>query len=178
MDLDQLIYDAAIKGGFTPNSAKLVVAQARHETANYTSNLFKRSNNLFGMKFVNQPLAISENKKSPEGDYYAHYRSPKDSVDDAIGRLFNITMRGVTPSQLKNAKTPEEYSKLQKQRGYFGDKVEIYIAGIKNALPKLSVKVSEIYNKNKEKANLTLGLVMIGVALFITYYIFNKTKSN
>jgi uncharacterized FlgJ-related protein len=176
MDIDQLIYDKAIKEGFTPTSAKFVVAQARHETANYTSNVFKRTNNLFGMKFVNQPLAISDNKKSPENDYYAHYRSPKDSVDDAIGRLFNITMRGVTPTQLKNAKTPEEYSNLQKKRGYFGDKVEIYIKGIKNALNKISVRTTDFYTQNKGKSDLTLGIVLISLALFITYKI-SKAKT-
>ena len=177
MDFDQLIYDSAIKGGFTPTSAKLVVAQSRHETANYTSPVFKRTNNLFGMKFVNQKLAITDNKKSPEGDYYARYRNPKDSVDDAVGRLFNITMRGVTPSQLKNAKTPEEYSNLQKKRGYFGDEVAVYIKGIKNALPKINIRASEIYKENKKASDLTLGVVMIGVALYITYYIY-KTKTN
>jgi len=57
MNYDQLIYDAALKGGFNPTSAKLVVAQAKHETCNYTSNVFKKNNNLFGMKFVGQPLA-------------------------------------------------------------------------------------------------------------------------
>ena len=176
MNYDQLIYDIAIKNGFTPTSAKFVVGQARHETANYTSPVFKRTNNLFGMKFVNQPLAITDNKKSPEGDYYAHYRNPKDSVDDAVGRLFNITMKGVTPTQLKNAKTPEEYSNLQKQRGYFGDQVSIYVKGIKNAFNKISVKTTDFYTQNKEKSNLTLGTVLISLALFITYKI-SKAKT-
>lgn len=176
MNYDQLIYDTAIKNGFTPTSAKFVVAQARHETANYTSNVFKRTNNLFGMKFVNQKLAISDNKKSPEGDYYAHYRSPQDSADDAIGRLFNITMRGVSPTQLKNAKTPEEYSNLQKQRGYFGDKVDIYIKGIKSALTKLNImeEVKQFYAENTTSVNTGLGLLLIGIGLYIAAVIKKK----
>jgi len=168
MNYDQLIYDIAIQNGFTPTSAKFVVGQARHETANYTSNVFKRTNNLFGMKFVNQPLAITDNKKSPEGDYYARYRSPKDSVDDAVGRLFNITMKGVTPTQLKNAKTPEEYSNLQKKRGYYGDNVIIYIKGIKNALAKMSI-MDVVKSK---QGQFVIGLALVGVGLIIYYKIF------
>jgi uncharacterized FlgJ-related protein len=168
MNYDQLIYDIAIQNGFTPTSAKFVVGQSRHETANYTSSVFKRTNNLFGMKFVNQPLAITDNKKSPEGDYYARYRSPKDSVDDAVGRLFNITMRGVTPNQLKNAKTPEEYSNLQKKRGYFGDNVIIYIKGIKNALSKMSI-MDVVKSK---QGQFVIGLALVGVGLIIYYKIF------
>ena len=172
MNYDQLIYDTAIRNGFTPTSAKFVVGQSRHETANYTSPVFKRTNNLFGMKFVNQKLAITDNKKSPEGDYYARYRSPQDSADDAIGRLFNITMRGVSPNQLKNAKTPEEYSNLQKQRGYFGDRVEIYINGIKNAFKKLDIVEMAKGVVKTSKGQFVIGLTLVGVGLLIYYKLF------
>ena len=174
MNYDQLIYNTAIKNGFTPTSAKFVVGQSRHETANYTSPVFLRTNNLFGMKFVNQPLAISDNKKSPDNDYYAHYKSPKDSAEDAIGRLFNITKNGVTPSQLKNAKTPEEYSNLQKKRGYFGDQIPIYINGIKNAIKKLDISESVLKSK---KGQFIIGLTLVGVGLFIYYKLF-KIKTH
>jgi hypothetical protein len=38
---DQIIYDTAIKEGFNPTAAKLIVAQARFESADYTSNVFQ-----------------------------------------------------------------------------------------------------------------------------------------
>jgi hypothetical protein len=40
-EIDQLMYDTAIKQGFTPVAAKLVVAQARFESKDYTSDVFK-----------------------------------------------------------------------------------------------------------------------------------------
>jgi uncharacterized FlgJ-related protein len=57
MTNDQLIYETAIRAGFTPTAAKLVVAQARFESADYTSSVFKNNNNTSGMKFIGQPLA-------------------------------------------------------------------------------------------------------------------------
>ena len=58
MTLDQQIYDTAIKNGFNPMAAKLIVAQARFESADYTSNVFKQNNNTSGFKFIGQPNAV------------------------------------------------------------------------------------------------------------------------
>jgi hypothetical protein len=44
MNVDQMIYDTAISQGFTPISAKLIIAQARVESDNYTSKNFKLRN--------------------------------------------------------------------------------------------------------------------------------------
>jgi uncharacterized FlgJ-related protein len=57
MDIDQSIYNTAIEEGFSPTSAKLIVAQARLESSHYSSTVFKANNNMFGMKYVGQPLA-------------------------------------------------------------------------------------------------------------------------
>ena len=57
MDIDQSIYNTAIEEGFSPMSAKLIVAQARLESGHYGSDVFKANNNMFGMKYVAQPLA-------------------------------------------------------------------------------------------------------------------------
>ena len=57
MALDQQIYNIAITEGFTPTTAKLIVAQARLESGHYGSDVFKANNNMYGMKFVGQPLA-------------------------------------------------------------------------------------------------------------------------
>ena len=55
--LDQTIYQMAVEEGFTPTAAKFVVAQARLESADYGSNVFKNNNNMYGMKYVGQSLA-------------------------------------------------------------------------------------------------------------------------
>lgn len=176
---DQIIYNTALKYGFTPDAAKFVVAQARFESADYTSNVFKANNNTSGMKYVGQPLATrgtiapkSEQStscrnggKCYNGDFYAKFNSIQDSVEDKIGRLYNITKGGVSPQQLKNAKTPEEFAKLLKKRGYYTDKEEIYARGLKNKL--LKIEVIEFVNENRNY--LSLGIVLVLIGLFYYY---------
>lgn len=144
MSYDQLIYDAARKAGFTPTAAKLVVAQARFESADYTSAVFRNNNATSGMKFIGQPLAkrgtlaplnerssgcraVTQNQVGGYGpppcvnsDHYAAYNSVGDSASDKINRLYTKTMGGVTPDQLKNAKDADEFAALLKRRSYYG----------------------------------------------------------
>jgi uncharacterized FlgJ-related protein len=185
MDIDQQIYDSALKAGFTPTSAKLVVAQARHETGDYKSNVFNKNNNLFGMKFVGQPLATrgTPAPKSEWGcggkcnsDFYSKYATISDSVQDLINRNLKFTRKGVTFEQLKNAPDSTTYANLLKQRGYYGATTSIYDSGLKRALSKIYVTTTDFYAKNKEKSNLTLGIVLISLALLITYKI-SKAKT-
>jgi uncharacterized FlgJ-related protein len=51
-EIDQAIYNTAIEQGFNPTTAKLIAAQARFESADYTSNVFKLNNNTSGIKFT------------------------------------------------------------------------------------------------------------------------------
>ena len=83
MTLDQQIYDTAIKNGFNPIAAKLIVAQARFESADYTSNVFKQNNNTSGIKFIGQPNAV-QGTLSPEGNYYAKFNTIQDAINDKI----------------------------------------------------------------------------------------------
>lgn len=99
--IDQLIYDTAIKQGFKPSAAKLVVAQARFESADYTSNVFKANNNTSGMKFIGQPLATRgslapKNERSEScqaggicknSDHYAKFASVQDSANERFSTM-------------------------------------------------------------------------------------------
>lgn len=180
---DQIIYDTAINQGFSPTAAKFVVAQARFESADYTSNVFKNNLNTSGMKYIGQPLATRgtlapTNERSAvcrsggvcrNSDHYAKFASVQDSANDKIVRLYNITMKGVTPEQLKNAKTPEEFSKLLKIRGYYGGDELNYASGLKSKL--LRIQVVEFVTKNKNFLLLGAGLILIA------YYVYkNKIK--
>jgi hypothetical protein len=189
---DQLIYDTAIKNGFTPTSAKFVVAQARYESADYTSGVFQKNFNTSGMKFIGQPLAtrgslvpykerssgckaVSEGQvggqgASPckDGDHYAKFASVADSAKDVIERNYNITRKGVTPEQIRKAETPEEFARLLKVRGYYGGDESSYAGGLKVKL--LRIQVVEFVTKNKNGILLIIGLAVIGGA----YYFFKK----
>ena len=175
-EIDQIMYNTAISEGFTPTAAKYVVAQARYESADYSSNVFKLNNNTSGMKYIGQPLATrgtpapAKEQKCGGGcnsDYYAKFKTIQDSASDKISRNYNLTIRGVAPSQLKNAKSPEEFAHLLKLRGYYGSAETTYALGIRAKLLKISV--IEFYKNNRNTVNYTafgIGLLGIGVGLY------------
>lgn len=179
---DQLIYDTAVKQGFTPTAAKLIVAQARFESSDYTSNVFKANNNTSGMKFVGQPLATRgtlapTNERSrqcvesgicKDSDHYAKFASVADSAKDKIVRNYSLTMRGVTPEQLKNVKDADEFANLLKRRGYYGSDERSYAGGLKAKL--MRVQIVEFVSKNKNVLLLGAGLLAGAVAI----YFYNK----
>jgi uncharacterized FlgJ-related protein len=179
---DQLIYNTAIKQGFKPVAAKLIVAQARFESADYTSNVFKANNNTSGMKFIGQPLATRgslapKNERSKtcqaggaciNSDHYAKFANVQDSATDKIVRLYSITKGGVSPEQLKNVKGADEFASLLKKRGYYGDKESIYASGLKAKL--LRIQVVEFVTKNKNTLLLGAGLILLASA----YYVYNN----
>ncbi len=176
---DQIIYDVAISEGFNPTAAKLIVAQARFESADYSSNVFQKNLNTSGMKFIGQPLA-TRGTPAPaneqrcgggcDSDYYAKFRSVEDSAKDKISRLYNITMRGVTPQQLKNVQNADEFANLLKKRGYYGAPESQYAAGLRAKL--LRVQIIEFVTKNKNMLLLGLGLIALAGA----YYFYTKRK--
>lgn len=57
---------------------KVVLMQAKIESANYQSGIFKRNNNLFGMKVPRSRVTVAESGRNG----YAEYRSWKESVND------------------------------------------------------------------------------------------------
>ena len=178
---DQIIYETAVREGFSPTAAKFVVAQARFESADYSSNVFKNNLNTSGMKYVGQPLAergtlAPANERSQScrnqnvcrnSDYYAKFDSVADSAKDKIQRNFNLTLKGVRPEQLKNAKTPEEFATLLKQRGYYGDTVANYTRGLKAKL--MRIQVVEFIDKNRN------ALIIGGILLLVGgLYLYKK----
>lgn len=166
---DQMIYEVALSEGFSPTAARLIVAQARLESNDYTSNVFKLNNNLFGMKYATQPLAT---KGSPapksEGDNYAKYKSPADSTKDLVGRLYKTTRNGIGFEQLKNVKDSTEFATKLKQRGYFGITAEQYAQRLNAKL--LKFNLMEVVKKNKN--NVLIGFLVLGVGIFL--YLNNK----
>jgi uncharacterized FlgJ-related protein len=178
---DQLIYDTAIGEGFNPTAAKLIVAQARFESADYSSNVFKNNLNTSGMKYIGQPLATRgtpapKNEQRCNGgcdsDYYAKFKSVGDSAKDKIQRLYNITMRGVTPAQLKAAKSAEEFANLLKRRGYYGAPESQYANGLRAKL--LRIQVVEFVTKNRKGIILLIGGAALLGAGYLLYKKFNR----
>lgn len=194
MTNDQLIYETAIKAGFTPTAAKLVVAQARFESADYTSFVFRNNNNTSGMKYIGQPLAtrgtlapMNERSSScraggecKNSDHYAKFASVADSAADKINRLYSKTMGGVTPEQLKNAKDADEFAALLKKRSYYGfgkygtevgnKEQSQYAGGLRAKL--LRLEVVEFVRKNK----VPIAVVAVA-AIVVSYLLYRKFRN-
>jgi hypothetical protein len=194
MDIDQSIYNTAIEEGFSPTSAKLIVAQARLESGHYSSDVFKANNNMYGMKFIGQSLATKgtlappneRSKSCREGgncvnsDHYAKYSSVSDSAKDTIQRLYKITRNGIGFEQLKNVASATEFATKLKTRNYFGfeninteagkQEAKEYARVLDSIL--LRVKVINFYKENKKKIDYTtLAILVLGLtALGYRYY--------
>lgn len=182
--IDQLIYDTAIKQGFSPVAAKLIVAQARFESADYTSAVFRANLNTSGMKYIGQPLA-SRGTPAPSNertcnltcnsDFYAKFGSVQDSATDKIVRLYSRTMGGVTPEQLKNVKDADEFARLLKKRRYYGPsaygtagaekEISQYAGGMRAKL--LKINVLEFVKKNSTL--LVAGLILLVGGSYLLY---------
>jgi flagellum-specific peptidoglycan hydrolase FlgJ len=191
--IDQQIYLTAMANGFTDISARLIVAQARLESSDYTSNVFKNNANMYGMKFIGQSLATRGslapiNERSAKcrntgvcvnSDYYAKYNNPQDSVKDVIVRLYAKTLNGIKPEQLKSVKTPIEFATLLKQRAYFGVTASQYATGLKSKLKKISVQPVENLPEvtiTAEKKNKLIYYIIAGAVAFIIFGKLAKSK--
>lgn len=135
-DTDNLIYSVARSGspvnpGLPASLSYLLVAQARHETGNYTSNFFKYNNNLFGYSYVpggryqSGPGNIADN-----GQPIASYPDLKSSVYELIDWIYRRQKEGKFPV-LSEVVSPDQYAALLKSSGYFTDSVSNYAAGLK-----------------------------------------------
>lgn len=102
-----------------------ITAQAKHETGNFTSSVYKNLNNMFGMKHptVRQSVGVQGTLAS-DGGYYQKYNSDLDSLHD----LFLWMNATNFPTGLDSI---EDYAKQLKARNYFGASLEAYTNGLK-----------------------------------------------
>ena len=174
LNYDQEIYDGAIKGGATPALATLLVAQARHETGNYSNKQTKVNNNLFGFKYSPNSKFSKKGNISPEGDPYAKFDTVGDAIQEYVIRYMGKkSNEGGTRLQEFNKIQPNDtttFANKLKGYGYFGAKVSEYIGGLNAALTR--IKIVAFYNRNKTAVN---SSVIIGIALLgASYYIYKK----
>jgi len=103
-----------------------IIAQAKLESGNFTSRVFKTDNNYFGMKLpVKRPtVAAGPGLMSPEGNNYARYNSESDSVTDLLLWMEYTKFPVAVDS-------PEQYTMELKSRNYFGSSESAYLKNIK-----------------------------------------------
>ena len=98
-----------------------IEAQARHESNNYQSDVFIRSNNPFGMKNAYKRKQLG---KQVEGDPYRHYESIGEAIRDYLLYLDFVNFP-------RNITTIDSFAMALKDRGYFEDNETNYINGLK-----------------------------------------------
>lgn len=131
-----MIYRAARAGtannpGLPVALSWLLVAQAKHETGNFTSNFFKRYNNAFGYSYYPaSPYQIGAGTVADNGLKIAAYSNLQDSVKELIDWLYRRLREGKLPN-LQAITTPEQYAAALKGAGYYGDTLQNYTAGLK-----------------------------------------------
>lgn len=117
------IFNTAISDGMPRNLALLIVAQAKHETGNFTSNIFLNCLNAFGYKTYGNAFAC------PGNPTYEGYNSVIDSTHEITGWIKRRLNEGNFPD-LETITDPYQYATLLKNNGYFGDSVNNYANGI------------------------------------------------
>jgi len=109
--------------GIPSNNIDIIVAQAKHETANFKSAVFRRNNNAFGMR----PAYVrrKEQMGDTDSDGYANYSSIEQSVDDL---LLWFQYNGITLKSIYYS--PESYARVLKLHKYFEADLNEYSKGV------------------------------------------------
>lgn len=117
--IDDVIYNR-LKDEYEADEIDRIIAMAKHETGNYTSDILKENNNLFGMKMprVRKTTAIGENRG------HAKYENIEASIDDLV--LWFDFHKGLPEFQ-----DTESFIEWLKSKGYFEDSYENYLNGVK-----------------------------------------------
>lgn len=117
-DPQTVIRSTFSKAGMSEKLIRWWTAIAKHETAGFTSRVYREGNNLFGMKLPRgTTTAVGE---LPYGERQAIFRNITDSAKD---QLLYMTKRFNYPADFASFLDLVTY---MKQRGYFEDSLENY----------------------------------------------------
>lgn len=165
MEADKQIFDFAIKFGLPVNMAVLLVAQARHETGNYTSQFFTKYNNAFGYSYVaggKYQIAagpIADNKKP-----IAAYSSLENSVHEIVDWIYRRVAEKKFPANLTTIASAEQYANLLKASGYYGDTSANYISGLLRGLN----AAKDFLADHKTESSITVGGVIVVAMIYLS----------
>ncbi len=139
-DYQNQIYNTVIQQGYPDTLAKIIVAQAQHESADFKSDVFVKSNNPFGMTYNGQVLAgvSAANQPTKEGGLsYAGYPDVSVATLDLIAWLNRRQAKGAF--NISDLTTPDIYAQALSDAGYYTDSESTYSKGL-----------SYYYNKTKD----------------------------
>ena len=110
--------------------ADFILAQARHESADFTSKVYRDNNNPFGMKVPSKREFLgSVGTKASDGGYYAKYESDSVAFKDYLKWLRAVRF----PADVE---TIEDYARELRERKYYTDSLANYTRALKKWLNK------------------------------------------
>lgn len=110
------IYRLLLSAGFNSPFSKWILALSAHETGNFTSWIYKKNFNAFGIKYQGQVTALGEKNG------HAYYNSYQDSVND-FKRLYK-SYGIVSVAKL------ESWVSYLKEMGYYTAPESEYFKGV------------------------------------------------
>lgn len=118
------IYSILQMSGMNDTLSRFALAQAAHETANFTSAIFKNNLNAFGMKYAGQVNALGEKSG------HAYYKDINSSVADFVA--WYSRKRSSILSLPLVITSLDSYVRFLKNNSYFEADEKEYLAGCKH----------------------------------------------
>ena len=168
MSAANIIYNTARNAGFPDLLSRLLVAQAQHETGNFTSNFFKRYNNAFGYSYVRggkwqlaTPGTVADN-----GQPIAAYKNVENSTMEVVEWIKRRVQEGKFPA-LDKIDSPQVYAELLRNAGYYTDTLDNYRRGLVS-----------FFNAGVNFATSTEGKILVTTFIIagVLYYIYTDNK--
>lgn len=121
VNYDSVVLLTLWNNGISIDLSYIILAQFKHETGGFTSNIFIEGNNMSGMKHpsVRKTLSLGTHRK------HAKYASVEDCILDYV---YYLEARKLPTHEV----SVKKYLKLLKNKGYFEDDFNSYYKGVRN----------------------------------------------
>lgn len=145
MTNEELIFNTARADGMPQILATIIVAQAKHETGNFTHRFFTTGKNAFGYSYVSGAKwqLPTPGPKADNGVAIAQYATIENSVHELTDWIKRRQKEGAFPADLSTISTAAQYAQLLKNKGYFGASLSSYTAALENWLKKMGEIATE-----------------------------------
>lgn len=157
------IYAQARRGtpynpGVPADIADWMVAQAAHETGDFTHKFFRVNNNAFGYSYYpGSNYQDGHGDIADNGKPIGSYPNVEASTMEMVDWLYRRYREGKFP-ELGSISSYTQYSQLLKQAGYFGAPLTVYQNGIRNFLAKYGSGAAAVGG---------VGLILVAAIAFL-----------
>ena len=157
--IEGLIFLTCKLFGYSNENAAYIVAQAKHESNNFESDLYDRAKNAFGMR------KASKRKQTIKGTTTNSYVTYHNVVQSTVDRIYWDQYNNILPSKKYDLIT---YVYMLKQKRYFEADKALYLAAT-------ALHLKQFQEEGKKTVSLTV-LKVIGGLLAIIGTVFGLRK--